>query len=297
MKRWVLWILGVILVTGCSFRQALKEDLSLVNQVFYLFGLAKVENRHEMLELASEYVLTPEQRLASEFSPLPMHDLHGVYDGLSQLRMTQDVPSYRATYDSAVILCGALPTIRQRLDFLAREWERGVRFGELIFLSGQRSLYSGVEDKDQFFDARYNPFPIEPNWDKDAFAMPASEEDIARFVWEQMRLPPALRSEVKVVFLYATSLTGKYASLHETLEQLVAYKGGKVENTLFISSQPFIHLDRCRIDQHCARDGYDIAGAGFSQSVLKQPWAPALCLHGLAGWIKESNGYLDVSLE
>ncbi|OEH43984.1 hypothetical protein [Chlamydia psittaci] len=309
-KRSLLVCFGVVflLITGCCpFADknpscgSPKKYLPIVSHLLEQCDLPEVETPEELVEETKHLFLTREQRMAADFDPLPIKDDHAFYNDLSLLRMTQVVPAYAATYGSAVVFGGTLATIRQRLDFLVREWHRGVRFKKIIFLSGRRERYAKVEDSDQFYDNRHNPFPVEENWNPAEHKLPSSEDEIARFVWTQMVVPSSWRDlsgGMEVEFLVAEPAEGqKYGTRHDTLKVLRAYHGDGSERILFVSSQPFIHLDRSRAAKHFEKEKYDVAGPGFSQAILKHDWAPRVCLHSLAAWASETDGHLVISQE
>ncbi|WP_375793553.1 hypothetical protein O1W69_00230 [Chlamydia sp. 12-01] len=308
-KRSLLVCFGMVflLITGCcpfadkNTSCSPKKYLPIVSHLLELCDLPEVETPEELVEVTKPLLLTREQRMAADFASLPIKDDHIFYNDLSLLRMTQVVPAYAATYGSAVVFGGTLATIRQRLDFLIREWNRGVRFKKIIFLSGKRERYAKVENSDQFYDNRYNPFPIEESWNPSEHKLPSSEDEIARFVWTQMVVPTSWRDSsggVEVEFLVAEPAEGqKYGTRHDTLKIFRAYHGDGSERILFVSSQPFVHLDRSRVMKHFDKEKYDISGPGFSQTILKHDWAPRVCLHSLAAWASETDGYLIISQE
>ncbi|WP_348663786.1 hypothetical protein [Chlamydia vaughanii] len=307
-KRLSIAYLGMlfVLVTGCCpFAEKTscspKKYLPVVSHLLELCDLQEVETPEELVKETAPLLLTREQRMAAEFGSLSVKDDHAFYNDLSLLRMTQAVPAYAATYDSVVILGGTLPTMRQRLDFAIREWQRGVRFQKIIFLSGRRERYAKLENSDQFYDLRYNPFPVEEGWNPTEHKLPSSEDEIARFIWTQMAVPPSWKDAsggMEVVFLVAEPSEGqKYGTRHDTLKIFRAYHGNTSGRILFVTSQPFVHLDRSRISKYFDKDNCDVSGPGFGQAILKHSWAPGVCLHALAAWVQETNGCLSISQE
>ncbi|WP_236558939.1 hypothetical protein [Chlamydia sp. 17-3921] len=308
MKKWMTaaCIVGLALIsTRCCF---LKKSycsspfdyVSIVNRILDVCGLPEANSSEDLVEATESWMLSSEERISGDIAPVcQLKDEHAFYNDFSLLRMTQAVPSYAATYDCAVIFGGPLPALRQRLDFLIREWQRGVRFHKIIFLCGKRNCYPTIESREHFFDSRYNPFPSENNWENETTQkVPSSEEEIAKFIWAQMALPRAWRdSSIKVIFLLAEPSNGECASRWDTLKLFRSYQGAFSERILFVSSQPFINLDRCRLESVFNEENYDIAGPGFAQGVLKYHWASRICLHTLAQWLQESSGQLKLYRE
>ncbi|ANH78289.1 hypothetical protein [Candidatus Chlamydia sanziniae] len=309
-RKWVLVFLalGALVSTACCLwsggktRCPSQKYLPIINRFLEMCGLPEVENSEELIEATSSWTLAPTERFSGELLSLcSIKDEHAFYNDLSLLRMTQAVPAYAATYDCAVIFGGPLPAVRQRLDFLAREWQRGVRFKQIIFLCGVRGRYKTIEEQEHFFDSRYNPFPTEENWRASEQTMPDSEEGIAKFVWAQMLLPRAWRdtsSGVKVVFLLAEPGDERpVANRQDTLRIFRSYYQETFPaRIMFVSSQPFICLDACRLEKFFQRENYDIAGPGFAQGVLKYHWASRVCLHTLAVWLQETRGCLNLNI-
>ncbi|SPN73618.1 hypothetical protein C10C_0452 [Chlamydia serpentis] len=306
--RWVvaLFAMMALISVGCcpwsqpKSRCSVQKYVPVINRLLEICGLPEAEAIEDLIESTSTWILSPEERFSGDLvSNCQLHDEHAFYNDLSLLHMTQALPAYSATYDCAVIFGGPLPALRQRLDFLIREWQRGVRFKKIVFLCGQRGRYKSIEEQEHFFDSRYNPFPMEDNWQQENHSTPASEEEIAKFVWTQMLLPTAWRdnpSAFKVVFLVAKPAEDRlFANRKDTLLLFRSYQEDFSGRVLFVSSQPFIGLDSCRVEKFFKSENYDIAGPGFAQGVLKYHWAPRICLHTLAEWLKETNGCLNIS--
>ncbi|WP_100934625.1 hypothetical protein [Candidatus Chlamydia corallus] len=306
--RWAvaLFAMTTLISVGCcpwskvNSRCSIDKYIPVVNRLLEVSGLPEADSVEGLIESTSAWTLTPEERFSGELvSVCQIKDEHAFYNDLSLLHMTQAVPSYSATYDCAVVFGGPLPALRQRLDFLVREWHRGVRFKKIVFLCGQRGRYQSIEEQEHFFDSRYNPFPTEENWKSENQVTPSSEEEIAKFVWAQMLVPRVWRdnaSGVRVTFLLAKPGEDRLvANRKDTLLLFRSYQEAFPERVLFVSSQPFIGLDFCRVGQLFKGESYDLAGPGFAQGVLKYHWAPRVCLHTLAEWLKETNGCLNIS--
>lgn len=293
--------LTLALVGCCSltnkFSNSSEKYLPIINHLFQLCNLHEVDTREELVKSMQSLFITREQRQNNTFDPLVAEDHHAFYNDLSLLRMTQVVPAYAATYDCAVIFGGLLPSMRQRLDFLIREWNRGVRFRKIIFLSGKRARYQKIETPEQFYNLQNNPFPTDKSWNAEEHPLPASENEIAQFVWSQMALPASWRnsSDIEVEFLVAEpSADLPYASRHDTLALFRKYWENAEGRVLFVSSQPFIASDYVRTAKHFTKN-FDISGPGFGEAVLKQTWGPRVCLHALAVWVQETDGHLKLS--
>ena len=293
-----LALVGCCSLTNKVFHSS-KAYLPTINRIFQLCNLQVVDSREDLVESVQSLLITREQQQNSTFDSLVVEDSHALYNDLSLLCMTQVVPAHAATYDCAVIFGGVLPCIRQRLDFLIREWNRGVRFRKIIFLSGKRDRYQKIETPEQLYHQQNHLFPVDKSWNNEDHPLPSSEHEIAQFVWSQMEIPASWRdsSEVQVEFLVAEPSTDlPYATRHDTLAWFHKSWVNSRGRILFVSSHPFIASDRVRMAKYFTKN-CDISGPGFGQSILKQSWGPRVCLHALASWIQETDGYLKLPQE
>lgn len=262
--------------------------------VLKLCGIKTTGSWENIIKMTRSWVVL-EQNKKDGIWPVSCHckDMHAFYNALSMLHMTQIVPSCLATYDYAVILGGTLPSIRRRLWFLKQEWERGVRFRHLVFLSGERKLYKNQEDEEDFINPSFNPYPISEDWAYNN-QLPKNERDVAEFVWRQMKLPEDWASRISVSFM-TIDIKNRKEKVGESLKELLPFWASKISNpgtVLFVSSQPFIELDSLTICK-TLKDydmRFDIVGPGFSSVVLDHSWTLSACCSILAEWIEEARG-------
>lgn len=263
-------------------------------EVLKLCGIKTTGSWENIVKLTQPWVVSEENKKEGIWPvSCDCKDMHAFYNALSMLHMTQIIPSCLATYDYAIILGGTLPSLRRRLWFLRQEWERGVRFRHLVFLSGDRKLYKNQEDDEDFIDSTFNPYPISEDWTFDG-RLPENEKEVAEFVWRQMELPKEWEHRISVSFMSADS-RNKKKKIGESLKDLLPVWASRISDpgtVLFVSSQPFIELDSLLICK--TLKGYDvefdIIGPGFSSAVLEHSWTVSACSSILAEWIKEARG-------
>ncbi len=87
-------------------------------------------------------------------------------------------------YQGAIVHGSTLQRVRLRLNYLIEQWNQGVRFNQIYFLTGARPLNQQTESMDDLF----NP--------------PKTEYDMVRMVWEKTEMPEMLRA-VPVEFILA----------------------------------------------------------------------------------------------
>ena len=127
------------------------------------------------------------------------------------------------TYDYALVLGATLTNVRKRVELLKSEWQRGVRFKEIIFLSGER-LLRDVE-RNELTLAGY------PNIQ--------SEPAMMRFVYDSAKLPSDVKN-IHVRFFEAPAKPG--AARATTADSLEAWFATNPlpGSVLAFSSQPVL---------------------------------------------------------
>lgn len=98
---------------------------------------------------------------------------------LEELGCFKTVQAKHNHYQYGVVLGALAVTVEKRIQFLVQEWKRGIRFDEIIFLTGQRPLHPQKEA--QFLDHA------------------KTETDMMLLVWQQTSMPPELRAIPLVV--------------------------------------------------------------------------------------------------
>jgi hypothetical protein len=130
-----------------------------------------------------------------------------------KLGFISEIPPTRKKSDYCLIHGGTVSRMQLRLSYLGALWEEGVRFDQLIFLTGRRPLDPEVEGT---------------RWQV--------ESEAARSLWEELSLPAALKS-----FPIALIDVPMKAKRPITADTLIAWLATHPEpgSALFISSQPF----------------------------------------------------------
>lgn len=110
---------------------------------------------------------------------------------LSEIGCFDAVHAGQLHYDYALVTGGLASRVEKRLNFLFEEWQRGVRFEALIFLTGQRDidpikepLPPGVDSESQMMIRIYRAHPLS----KAALDLPVSVIDTSKQI-DTMRRP------------------------------------------------------------------------------------------------------------
>jgi|SRR5579862_986557 len=169
------------------------------------------------------------------------------------------------TYDKALILGATTSRMQMRLDYLKKLWEEGVRFREVVWLTGDRPLDNRV---DGLLDRCSN------------------ESQAARILWEEADLPDEMLHLSVVFIAVPMKMQGGLLKRPDTKDTIVAWLAMAPEpcRAVFISDQPFCGYQFAVINA-CLPDAFqfDLVGSGVKAS--SHPSAAAITLDSIARWI------------
>lgn len=131
------------------------------------------------------------EKLQSKIKPL-----------LCDLGFINTLPSHFNQYQGALVHGALLSRVRLRLHYLIEQWNLGIRFSELYFLSGERPLNPIYENEDLLKQEDPSLLKIKKNWQAPK-ELPKTEVEMMQLVWEQSDIPEDMRKYVKVYFVNA----------------------------------------------------------------------------------------------
>lgn len=139
---------------------------------------------------------------------------HKVEELATELGLFETRAPLLKRYDYGICLGAFLDGVRSRVKELVDQWQSGVRFDSLIFLTGQRYLRKaqGQEDSiEKLTNPAQSPLPFKANWKLAEDAKYETEYDLCRIVWEQSEIPEEMQKALagKVVFVNAPRPHGK----------------------------------------------------------------------------------------
>ncbi len=173
-------------------------------------------------------------------------------------------------YDQALILGATTPRMQTRLDYLKECWQEGIRFKEIVWLTGERPLDPKV---DALLDQCKN------------------ESEAAHLIWEEAELPEEM-AQLPVVFISVPMKpSGKRPTTEDTL---IAWLQASPEpcKALFVSDQPFCGYQFAVI-KTCLPPSYLFDVIGRGENPHSHLAAAAITLDSIARWIyQESSGGL-----
>lgn len=177
-------------------------------------------------------------------------------------------PFYKS-YDKALILGATTSRMQMRLDYLKQLWEDGVRFNEIVWLTGDRPLDKRVDD---LTDRCSN------------------EAEAARLLWEETNLPEAMR-KLPVLFIAVPMKMEEYTLKRPNTEDtIIAWLKVAPEpcRALFVSDQPFCGYQFAVIKASLPSPFlFDLVGQGVDST--SHPAAAAITLDSIARWIYQED--------
>ncbi len=185
---------------------------------------------------------------------------------LVNLGLVEGMNAQKSQYDYAVVLGATTNSVRDRLRFLIRTWQHGIRFREIVFLGSARLL-----------DPRLEPIP---RWRHKA-ARPKTETDMMKIVFAQTKVPKGWQA-IKVRFVDAPAKPDGAGGMRRpnTADTVEAWlKESPTPGTvLAISNQPFVLYQHAVLTSLLPRTfSVDSAGSRADPKV-----SIALCLDSLA---------------
>lgn len=200
------------------------------------------------------------------------------YELFCHVGMLDERKATTCCYDYALVLGATVEKVRSRLFFLKQEWERGVRFKKLVFLTGDRPLTA--QESKTLYDSPYPMRPFKPRG-----APPKNETEMMTVVFDQMVLPQAWDS-MTVVVVDTPQREGKRPNTEDTFRHWLT-SNPHPGTTLIVSDQPFLgRADALAHKILPPNFTIETVGAGVTYSTfVDNKRAVPILLDELARWI------------
>lgn len=172
-------------------------------------------------------------------------------------------------YDKALILGATTSRMQTRLDYLKELWLQGIRFDEIVWLTGDRPLdkrVDGLTDRCQ------------------------NESEAAKILWSEADLPQEMRN-LPVVFIAVPMKTeGTSLKRPNTEDTIVAWLAESPHacKALFVSNQPFCGYQFAVI-KTCLPEAFQFDLVGQGVDPTSHPTAAAITLDSIARWLYQSQ--------
>ncbi|WP_039458372.1 hypothetical protein [Candidatus Jidaibacter acanthamoebae] len=161
---------------------------------------------------------------------------------LNELKIYDAIDAKNSQYDYGVVLGANANAMRIRLAHLAKQIDQGVEIKQVVFLVSQRPRFENIETEEMLFDENNLYLPLKKGWVKPK-KTPATETEIAKFLFEQSDLPEKLQS-LPVIFVDTPGKGGLPATVKRasTSDTVIAWmkSNPKSGTILAISNPPYI---------------------------------------------------------
>lgn len=269
----IVLLLGNISISSAKVWDAQGHPIPEVREISSYFPqvdpLIDFSNLSQLDEYAQKYFLRPKG--SERLDEKAIHHYKKLCNGLStaakeklltlfnKLGYVEAIYPKNKTPDYICIQGSTVPTMRERLMFLAKlvEEEKIILTDKtkIVALVGERPLFKS-ETTAVLLDP--SPWQIDPMWQAPE-VLPTDEREAALFIWQQLKLPKALR-ERSILFVDAKKKQGE--SRAQTVDSTQTWlETEQVEgDILMISSNPYISYQEAVMN-------YAIKKAGLHQQV------------------------------
>lgn len=176
-------------------------------------------------------------------------------------------------YDKALILGTTVPLMQKRLNYLKDLWNQGIRFSEIVWLTGERPLDPQMDGHSEHY---------------------TNETEAAKWIWKDSDLPQEMH-QIPTVFI---SVPMKGNLRPNTEDTIIAWLNTKPKpcTALFISDQPFNGY-QFAVVKTSLPDAipFDLAGPGVNPQ--SHPSAAAITLDTIARWMYQEELYRQLRLK
>lgn len=200
-----------------------------------------------------------------EFSDVTSDKTEELFTAFRSLGCIDEIHPKQQTYTYALVLGSTENNMKDRISYLVQEWEKGVRFSEVVLLSGERPLDPKIEPASASFE---------------------TESDLIAHLWlalttEDLHSLPVtvIRSPMK----YSSSLL-KRPNTQDTLIDWL--KLSPMEGScLAVSSQPFVYYQESVLQTYLPQ-GFTLDTIGPKSS---KAFSLSLYLDNLAKWLFQEH--------
>lgn len=196
---------------------------------------------------------------------------------LDQLCLFKEMNPHKLHYNYCFIFGGTATTVRSRLAYMLRLWEKGVRFDTLIFLGGERRLDAEQESASILVDRTQMLLPIRCNWVETA--LPTTETEMMKFIFNQISLPSGF-DQITIEFVDTPMQKQDNGTMRRpnTGDTIAHWLGSDpvLGSCLFISNQPYV---------------------GYQDAVIRTYMPAAFEIDTVGAYVEPEKQQIDVALD
>lgn len=202
---------------------------------------------------------------------------------LGDLECLKAIKPVKKHYDYAVILGATVPAVRNRLNYLFKLCNEGVRVDKVVFLGADTELTTGVEFN-RLMDRTDSSYPFLENWSLKG-SNPKTEIEMMEAIWSQTNLPSALKG-TPTQFVATPAILNADGALRRadtsaTLRQWMKEEPELSGECLVLSSQPYVGYQDTVVRTHLPHSLYIETVGPEANPDMKL----SVHLKNLAGWI------------
>jgi hypothetical protein len=260
MKKWVIALFSFCAVIFASPLQERTLNSAALRDLATNLGIDP--NEDLVSETQKRWLRKPGQE-RWEVAELPPEERAFVLNWAKEQGLYDAWLPACTTYDKAIILGATTSRMQLRLDYLREMWNEGVRFDEIVWLTGDRPLDKRVDS---------------------LIGRCQTEAEAARILWEEASLPEEMRN-LSVVFI-AAPMKNNGTSRPNRQDTLTAWLKTEPEpcRILLVSSQPHCGAEFAAINATLPQPFlFDLVGPGTNPE--NHPTEAAVTLDSIARWI------------
>ncbi len=263
MKRWVL-LLSLCLTHYC-IGAPLQERTLDPQELSHLGSVLGIAEGSDFISETQKRWLRPSGQERWEMSELSAEQRAFVLEWGKQHDLFAEWKPTLSSYDAALVLGATTCRMQMRLDYLKELCNEGVRFGEIVWLTGERPLDHRIDR------------PLEGC---------ATESDAARFIWQTTDLPEEMR-QLPVLFVAVPMFESRRPNTEDTIVAWLEMQP-LAHTALFVSDQPFCGYQFAVVNSILPDAiSFDLIGRGVDPH--GHPAAAAITLDSIARWIYQEN--------
>ncbi len=253
-----------------------SEDTLITPELTELLELTNVQcekdNLSSITEATRKAWMRPDTKERWEIvENLPVEKQKRIVELCDQIGMLSEKAPQATHYRYCLIIGSALPTVKMRMQYVGKLWEKGVRFDEIVFLTGDRSL-----------DEKVDRLPLLSN-------LPSNEAEGMLAIYKALSLPQELKDLPLTVVNVPKTSTDKGLRRPGTHDTVLQWLQNNPEpgSCLFLSSQPYVAYQNAIVRDILPKEfDYEFAGPAAS---LGYHLRPSLLLDNISRWLAQES--------
>lgn len=217
--------------------EALADRQELVEQLDSLLDTLNIPHKSDfnsMIDATQRWRRVPGQ----ERWQLPDIDINDetkakVTSLLKSIGIIDELKPSQKEFDYVLLLGATVPRMQQRLEHLARLWQSGIRYNQLVFLTGQRPLTPTIDNIDELIARTSGHLATDDS-------RPTTESEAAVMLFQSTPLMPEMRAK-PVYFVdsprYWNQTRWQRPNTRDTLKTWL-HQNPKAGSVLVMSEQP-----------------------------------------------------------